>query len=347
MVRLRDVAEKANVSTATVSNVINNSGSVGSKTKKRVLQVIEDLDYKPNIIAKNLKTQKTNTIGVIVEDLAVFNAPEIIDGINQYAEENGYSILLTNMRLFKKHGNKFPDIKECQKMALPLFRQLLENRVEGIIYVGIHSRNVAGVLQKTNIPVVYTYCYTTNEEDYCVNYDDDQSSYEVTKYLINKGHKEIGLISGLINSHSGHSRFNGYRRALMDHELEFNPSLVKEGDWEYETGYVMAKELLTQSTKPTAIIAMNDLMAGGAIQVAKELEISLPNQLSIIGFDNREISNYYTPRLTTMALPLSEMGKKSLEILSNNINKQSRTDFNLVCKLIERDSVKKVTKKTQ
>lgn len=346
MVRLIDIAKKANVSTATVSNVINNRGSVGEKTRKRVLEIIEKLNYKPNVIAKSLKTQQTNIIGVIVEDLSVFNAPEIIDGINKYAEENGYSILLTNMRLFKKYGNDFPSKEECEKIAFPLFQQLLSNRVEGIIYIGIHSRNVTGILPKTDIPVVYSYCYTTNEEDYCVNYDDDKASYKATEYLIKKGHTEIGLISGLINSSSAHSRFNGYRRALMDHELEFNPSFIKSGDWEYETGYTMAKDLLNQPKKPTAIIAMNDLMAGGVIQVARDLGYSLPDQLSIVGFDNREISQYYTPRLTTMALPLGDMGAKALDILLNSHSERDKTKINLECTLIERDSVKTIAGKT-
>lgn len=338
---IKDIAEKANVSIATVSNVINNRGRVGEETRRKVIKIIEECNYQPNEIAKKLKLNKTDLIGVIVEDVSVFNAPEIINGIHAAAEEKGLSILLTNMGLFKKNGNQFPDTNKCKEFAIPLLNQLVSSQVEGIIYIGIHSRDITDLLPDSKIPIVYTYCYTKNEHDYAVNYDDEGASYQITKYLIEKGHRQIGLISGLINSVSTYARFQGYHKALSEHLLLFNPQFVKTGDWQYESGYHMAEELLKQESMPTAIIAMNDLMAAGAIQAIKNNGLQIPEEISVVGFDNRELSGYLSPRLTTMSLPLEEMGRRAINILEQIRNKQSvvQKKYQLDCQLVERDSV--------
>ncbi|QGH36092.1 LacI family DNA-binding transcriptional regulator [Gracilibacillus salitolerans] len=340
MANIKDIADLAEVSVATVSNVLNNRGRVGEETRQKILKIIEEIDYKPNRVAKSLKMNKTHTIGVIVEDLSVFNAPEIIDGINEFAEENDYSILLTNLRLYKKYGNQFPDVDTCREMVMPLFHQLLSNQVEGIIYIGIHLRNVNGLLPDSSTPVVYTYCDTSDESDISINYDDYKASFDATSYLINKGYQEVALISGLINSESAHARFNGYCNALMSNGLQFNPNYVKTGDWEYESGYKMAMDLLKGEQRPSAILAMNDLMAGGVIKAASELNIHVPDELAIFGFDNREVSSYYTPKLSTVSLPLHDMGEISIKTLIDVIDgKTIKTKKRkLLCELIERDS---------
>nr|WP_253958042.1 substrate-binding domain-containing protein [Metabacillus halosaccharovorans] len=224
---------------------------------------------------------------------------------------------------------------------MPLYRQLVKSQVEGIIYISVHPRDITGIISDSKIPIVYNYCYTRNEHDYTVNYDDEGGSYQITKYLINKGHSQIGLISGLINSKSSHARFRGYQKALSEHLLMFHPQFVKTGDWEYESGYRMALDLLHQETKPTAIIAMNDLMAAGAIQAIKEQKLQVPDDVSIIGFDNRELSGYHSPKLTTMSLPLEEMGKVAMNILHQLKNNQNvvQKKYLLDCHLVERESV--------
>lgn len=345
-INIKDIAEKADVSIATVSNVINNRGRVGEETRKKIMNIIETYNYQPNELAKNLKLNKTDSIGVIVEDISVFNAPEIIKGIYAAAEEKQLSILLTNMGLFSKSGNHFPDIDKCKKLALPLYRQLVKSQVEGIIYIGVHPRDITGIIPDLKIPIVYTYCYTRNEHDYSVNYDDEGGSYQLTKYLIGRGHSQIGLISGLINSKSTYARFQGYQKALSEHLLMFNPQFVKTGNWEYESGYRMARDLVKEATKPTAIIAMNDLMAAGAIQAIKEKQLQVPYDISVIGFDNRELSGYHSPKLTTMSLPLEEMGMVAMKIL-DQIKHNQKVDhkkYLLDCRLVERESVYSLSK---
>lgn len=344
MISMKDVAKLAGVSTTTVSNVINNRGRVGEETRKKIIRIMEEVNYNPNKIAKSLKMNETGTVGVIVEDISVFNAPKIIDGINDYAEENELSILLTNMRLYKKAGNEYPDIKECRKMVTPLFQQLLSHQVEGIIYIGIHLRDVTGLLPETKTPIVYTYCDTRNDFDYSVNYDDEDASYQITEYLIDKGHRKISLISGLINSVSAYARFNGYQKALLDNQLNIDLNLVKTGDWQYSSGYTMTEDLLNQKDKPTAIIAMNDLMAGGAIQAILDKGYKVPEDISVVGFDNREFSNYTTPKITTIDIPLSNMGKKAIELLHRHEKnrKTNKTKYKLNCSLVERETVQAI-----
>jgi LacI family transcriptional regulator len=341
MVRLKDIAEKANVSTATVSYVINNTGNISSETREKVLQVLEELNYKPNEVARSLKKKRTRTIGVIVEDITIFNAPEIIDGINSFAEENGFSILLTNLRIYKRIGNNFDEIEKCKGLIAGAMDELLSQQVDGIIYIGVHIRDVTGLVPKHDKPIVYTYCYTASKTDYTVNFDDELATYEIMKYLIDLGHRKIALISGLIDSFPTHQRFSGYHRALMENQLVFNPNYIKTGDWEYHSGYKMAKELLALDSKPTAIIAMNDVMAGGALEACRDLNVKVPQELSIVGFDDREFGMYFLPKLTTMKLPLSEMGVLSMKKMINLLSKSNEVEYvtRVKCELVQRDSV--------
>lgn len=345
MMTLKDIAIKTGVSTATVSHVINNTGRVGKLTRKKISEAIEELNYQPNKVAKSLKTRKTNTIGVIAEDVTVFNTPEIIDGINQFAEDNNYNILLVNLRIYKKIKydvfNK-ANFSKLHSLIKPVIFDLLQNQVEGIVYIGSHQRNVTDIIPVHSIPSVYTYCYTVNDHDRSINYNDEEASYHITKYLINCGHQKIAVISGLEDSIPSKKRLKGYYRALAEHEIEINKSIIKTGDWELESGLKWSKELLKNPNKPTAIVALNDLMAAGAIKGSHELGLNVPEDISIVGFDNREFCTYLNPKITTMSIPLHEMGGKSMEVLNSLINNNENTttrDINLKCKLIIRDSV--------
>ncbi|MNN59362.1 HTH-type transcriptional repressor CytR [compost metagenome] len=159
-------------------------------------------------------------------------------------------------------------------------------------------------------------------------------------YLVEKGHRKIAIISGLMDSIPSRLRLNGYHQAITDYELPFDPQYIKMGDWERESGERLTRELLELSNPPTAILVMNDVMAVGVLQAAKELGVEVPDNLSVIGFDNREFSDYLSPRITTMDLPLHQMGYKAMESLHDLIQgKLSERPEMPICKLIERDSV--------
>jgi LacI family transcriptional regulator len=346
MVTIKDIANRANVSTATVSYVLNNSGQISEETREKVIKIVEELNYKGNNIAKSLRTNKTNTIGVIVEDMTVFNSPQIIDGINEFIEKEGFHIILSNLRLNKKINNQFEKINMISSEIEENIYDLLVRQIDGIIYVGEHPRDVTEIVKCINKPVIYTYCYTNREEDYTVNYDDKEAAYTATNYLIEAGHERIAVISGLIDSISTHQRLQGYQQALADHNLIFNPDFIKVGNWEYETGYKKCKDLFSLKKVPTAIFAFNDLMAAGVIDAAGKMGINVPEELSVIGFDNREFSSFCQPKLTTVDLSLRQMGIKSAQILIDIINdndvKEERRDIRIKCSLIERESVKKI-----
>jgi LacI family transcriptional regulator len=343
MANIKEISKLAGVSTATVSNVLNNSPKVSPETREKVLRVIQEARYHPNSIAKSLKVKKTNTIGVISEDITVFNTPEIINGIDEYTESCNFHIILNNLRLYQRLRNHYEDAAKYQKLIAETIQLLLSRQVEGIIYIGAHSRDVANIIGNISVPLVYVYCYSSVGLHYSVNYDDEAAAYNIIKYLIEFGHRRIAVISGLYDSLQSQARFKGYQRAFIDYNLLFNPLYLKTGDWEKESGYRLSKELLAMEEPPTAIFAMNDLMAGGVIDAANEAGVKIPQDLSVVGFDNRECSFYFVPKLTTMSLPLNDMGKKSAEILTRLIENQLPDDQNkfvkLDCTLLERESV--------
>ncbi|MFC6547942.1 LacI family DNA-binding transcriptional regulator [Cohnella cellulosilytica] len=337
-VSIKEIAAKANVSIATVSYVLNGTRNVRPKTKERVLRVIEELNYQPNDIAKSLKSKKTNTIGVIAEDVTVFNVPEIIDGINDYADGHDLHIVLTNLRLHKRVGHHYADVEAYRKYAANAVSDLMSKQVEGIIYVGIHPRDVTGLIDTRDKPIVYTYCYTQN--DLSIQYNDEQAAYDSVCYLRDKGHRRIAVITGLMDSIPSRLRFNGYYKAVMEHQLPFEPQLIKVGDWGLDSGLRATKELLELAEPPTAVLVMNDVMAAGTLRAAWEKGIRVPEELSIIGFDNREFSDYLKPRLTTMDLPLHEMGYSSMRSLMRMVNGEPIEPVPMpACVMLERESV--------
>lgn len=340
MVTIKDIAEKANVSTATVSYVLNNSAQISKETRTKVLKIVKEMGYKRNTIAKSLRTNKTNTIGVVVEDLTVFNSPLIIDGINKYVEEHNYHIVLANLRLNKKIANNYEQAQNYKAEINEMIDLLLTRQIEGIIYIGEHPRDISNIIQQPDKPIIYTYCYSSAKNSWTVNYDDQKAAYQATNYLISLGHQRIAVIRGLLNSGPSQARLAGYQNALADNGLVFNKDLIKTGNWEYESGLNLSRELLNSSNPPTAVFAFNDLMAAGVIDGAEKLGYQVPADLSVIGFDNREFSQFFKPKLTTIDLPLIKMGENSAELLINLINQQEiKADkLKLDCRLVIRNS---------
>ncbi|RUS43528.1 LacI family DNA-binding transcriptional regulator [Cohnella sp. AR92] len=337
-VGIKDIAARANVSTATVSYVLNGTRNVKPTTKERVLRVIEELNFKPNSIAQSLKNRRTDTIGVIAEDVTVFNVPEIIDGINDFADRHDLHILLTNLRLDKRIGKKFDRVESYARYVENAVSDLQGKQVEGIVYIGVHPRDLSGTIDTHGKPIVYTYCYS--QDEITIQYDDEQAFYDATAYLVNQGHSKIAVISGILDSLPSRMRFNGYYKAANEYGLPSNPQWIRMGDWEAESGFRLTQELLALEDPPTAILAMNDVMAAGVLRAASEAGVSVPQQLSVIGFDNREFSEYLTPRLTTLELPLHEMGYRAMESLAKIIRgEEVERKLSPACRIILRESV--------
>lgn len=339
-IRMKDVAKLANVSTATVSYVLNNTAQVSDKTRIRVLHAVDQLKYQRNTIAKTLRTRKSATIGVMVEDITVFNAPGLIDGINAFTDEVGYHIILSNLRLNLRLHHDYKRLPGYQDLISEAVSVLLSRQIDGMIYIGEHTRDVTDLIAAAGTPCVYTYCYTRNADDCSINYDDRRAAFDAVSYLIDTGHRRIATVTGLADSMPARQRLKGYRQALEANGLVYDEALVAEADWESPSARECAAQLLGADDRPTAIFAMNDLMAVGAIEAAMQLGLSVPEDVSIFGFDNREFGAFHRPKLTTMDLPLHGMGERSAQVLLELIRgrKPAERAIWMPCTIVERES---------
>ncbi len=342
---IHDIAKLAGVSVGTVSNVLNNSGKVAFETRKRILKIIEEVDYVPNRIARSMKSVNTRNILILSEDIQAFPSPYIIDGICEYCYDHDYNITLLNLRINPMiHNFRYDEYlhdKKFQKDLLTAIQQAKAMSVSGIIYVSIYPRDIENILPELDIPVTFCYSYS-HGDNYCVNCNDYDGAKTATDYLISLGHKKIALACGVFDSLPTHKRLQGYQTALMEHELPFIPQYVIPGiNWDDTDGYNACQQLMELPDPPTAIFAMSDVIALGVIRAAKEKKLNIPEDLSVHGYDNIEYSNLCIPRLTTIAMPLHEIGRKSAELEINLIEKQSPKEHKILlnCKHIIRDSV--------
>ncbi|MCL2865800.1 MAG: LacI family transcriptional regulator [Lachnospiraceae bacterium] len=344
MATIKEIAKLCNVSVATVSNIINNKPNVSMATRQKVMKTMDELDYTPNYVAKNLKMQATRSIGVIAEDMTVFSIPDIIDGITQHCEEEDYQILLFNLRLFKKFQDSYFYTTDFYGKVHQEIRDLMAKQVEGIIYVTAHEREISCIPKNLSIPAVMAYGYSGDVKVPSVVMDDEEGSYQLTKYLIQQGHRKLGVITGKHDSIHLKARLDGYKRALKEAKIPYNQNLLAKGDWQRESGYDGTDILLKQGA--TVIFSMNDIMAGGVYDRLDELKMKVGKDISVAGFDGQELSEYYRPALTTVKLPLHEIGYRASEIMQGLLHKEKRDKQEgihpIKCKLLIRDSVGKM-----
>lgn len=347
MATIREIAAACNVSISTVSNVFNNKSNVSEDTKQKILDKAKEMSYIPNYMAKNLKRKTTKTIGIITEDLTVFNCAEIMDGINEFFDELGYTFMLGNLRLYKKYSNDFYHKETYKKKVETELNKMKARQVDGIIYIGAHCRKINYIPQYFPIPLVVAYSFTGHPNIPSVIFDDEEAAYQAVTTLIKNGNQKIGVIAGEMLSLHTKERMKGYKRALKDAGIPFRRNLVQEGNWSKTQSIHACRNLMEEAV--SGIFAMNDIMAGGVYEFTAKEEIEVGTDLDLIGFDNREVAQAYNPPLTTMALPLSRIGRKSAEILAQILENGSDGLQEQICKincdLIIRDSLRKPGKK--
>jgi len=348
MVTIKEIARMTGVSAATVSNVLNGkNGAAGGAKTKEIIDLAGSLRYMPNTLAKNLQKKRTNTIGIITEDLTVFNAPEIVDGIEDYCEQNGYEIILGNMRLYKRYHNDFTDKPKHHELTDAMIRSMIAKQVEGVIYVGYHCREIKYIPSQVQIPLVYAYCYPRKNVYPSVIYDDEKASNDVTKLLISKGHKNIGVICGPAESYHTKARLKGFNAAMAEYNLKIKKDSVLYGDWDRISGYRLAAHLIKK--KVTAIFSFNDMMACGVYEQAAGLGLKIGKDISLFGFDNRGISQGYVPALSTVQPPLNEIGVRCAQLVINQIKlgRKIKKRISLPCAILERNSAGMLNPKTK
>ena len=357
MTTINDVAKRAGVSSATVSYVINKKAKISEKTTERVLKAINELNYIPNNAAKGLKMSITRTIGILAEDISAFLAPEIIDGICKQSEADNYQISLCNLHVHGKINKYMHDYKQMDKSKefsdsiRRSVNTLLSSPVCGLIYIGEHPRDISGLLPKLDIPVVYTYCFSKSDDSFktkSIHYDDIQGAKLAVEHLISSGHSKIAVICGADGSYSTCKRLIGYKTALAEKNLPLYDDYIVSGDWSVESGHRQTDKLFSLAMPPTAIFSMNDLMAFGSVRAINKRGLKVPDDISVHGFDNMNFSQFMTPALTTIALPLHEMGRKAAECIIKMVENHGLNDDNEIdaglemikCRHLSRGSVK-------
>ncbi len=341
MVTIREIAKQAGVSIATVSYVINGVGRVSDDTRRRVNAIIEETGFKPNKMAIGLKTNSANTIGLIAEDISSDFIPAIICGITEFAEKHDLNVLLYDLHFMDKLYNRYENLVSFKNKVNESIGYLLDFHVNGIIYLAMNDRDVSGIIEPIDRPLVYAYCYSSEKDSYSVSYDNEDASAWVMDYLHSKGHRNILIIAGPENSNPSIRRMEAVSAFIAEHDDTHVHT--RYGNWEFDDGKRLALEMIDEYPDSTALVAMNDLMAAGAIEGLHERGKKLPDEMSVIGFDDRPIASYISPRLTTVALPLKEIGQNAVSMLLDLCKgKETQESVRLKCTPIERNSVREI-----
>ncbi|KFX30405.1 LacI family DNA-binding transcriptional regulator [Ralstonia solanacearum] len=307
MATIKDVAALAGVSFTTVSHVINNTRPVNAETRKRVEEAIRATRYVPSAVARSLKHRTTRTIGVLVPTATNPYFAELARGIEDVCAAAGYSVILCNS----------DDDPRKQRDYL---RVLMEKRVDGLIVSSAGPDTaLIDALSESALPVVMVDRPTEGILADQVQIDHEEGAYLATRHLVELGHRRIACISGPSTLSVTAGRLAGFHRALREAGVPEQSARVSEGDFTSPGGYRAARELLTTGERPTAIFASNDLMGIGALRAAAELGITVPRELSIIGFDDIELSRYVYPALSTVGQSIRQLGETTASTLLEHL----------------------------
>ena len=311
---IRDIAKMAKVSHTTISRALNNDPRVREETKKRILELVNKLNYRPDARARTFVTKKSNLIGLVVSDISNPFYAELARGIEDKAHEKGYNVI------FCSTDNK------AQRMET--YVHLLMNAgVDGCIFASarLHEPVIEKLIDE-HFPLVFVNRKLREEAYNYVVLNNFQGAYEITEHLINLGYGKIASIAGTSNLSTGLDRLKGYKQALKDHGIEFNEDYVVQGPFTRETGYEGAKRLLTMEDRPEAIFGGNDYMAMGVIDAVEELGLHVPEDIALVGFDDTEFASNQRIRLTTVSQRRYEMGNLGVQILIDYIERKE-TDY--------------------
>jgi LacI family transcriptional regulator len=299
----KEIAAQAGVSQATVSRVINNRSNVREETRRRVLEVIDELGYVPDAGARSLVTQRTTKIGLVVSDIVNPFYPELVESVEAFARDSGYAVLLCNTQ-------RDPSIDKVYA------RFLIEQRVAGVLFTSVTPQSTAPLqFSQASIPSVFTNRYLRDLPVPSVLTDNVGGAYRMTEYLIGLGHTRIAFVRGLPYTTTSQDREEGYRRCLADHGLDVEQALLEQGEYTRKDAHKATVRLLRTLPPPTAIFCANDYMAFGALDAAFDLGLHVPEDVSITGFDNIELSSLQAIGLTTVEQPIAEMARRAMEIL--------------------------------
>lgn len=330
---IKDVAQKANVSIATVSRVLHNLGGYSDKTKQKVDQSIKELKYQPNAIARGLINKRTQTIGVLFPDVSSAFSSDLLHGIDEFVHDRNYSVMVCNT-------------DQDGKRTLKYLQLLREKQVDGIIFSSeVLKKEYYDMLESMKIPVVLISSQTDFANVPYVKVDDYQAAYDAVHYLITKGHRRIAMISGTKGDPiAGIPRVEGYRKALEAHGITFDSRYLVYGDFLYESGSRAMEAILRKTPEVTAVFAASDEMAIGALSSVTKHGMNVPEDISIMGYDDLRLARMVNPPLTTVRQPLYDIGMIASEKLISMIE-SGETAKSQICthSIVERQTVRAIT----
>lgn len=330
MATIYEVSELAGVSLATVSRVMNESGRVSEKTRKKVISAMEQLDYRPNSIAQSLASNRSNSVGILVPELHGPFFGTMVSGIEEELRSAGKYVIVTighSDEEKEKQGIRFLIERSCDSL---------------IVCVDAVSDTYLAELCTGLTPTVVMNRAIADAPEQCISIDNEHGGFMATRFLIQQGHRNIAYIAGPLWKHDAAERMAGHQRALKEAGIPFAGNLVVEGDYLEPSGSDGLRQLLQRSVTFTALTCANDSMAAGAMQVARDHGIKMPDELSVVGFDNVNFARYLYPQLSTIDFPVEAMGQMAARWVLKNVYGDQSVDVRNVFEpnLIVRSSVR-------
>lgn len=325
---IKDVAAAADVSAATVSRVLNGSDRVREKTRQRVLDAAHELDYVPNETARSLIRKRTQTIGVLLPDMHGEFFAQVIRGLDQTARTHDYHLLVSS-----SHSE--------EDEARTMVRAML-GRVDGLIIMwpSLESSLFADFLPE-ELPTALLMVSGESTTFPALSIDNEGGARAVVEHLLDHGHERIAILTGPLQNRDAQQRLAGYREALHASDVEYDPALEIPGDFMRETGYQAVSQILALDPPPTALFASNDSMAIGALSALHEANVRVPEEIAVVGFDDIPSAQYMNPPLSTVHVPIYELGTRAVELVIRQMNgalEDEKKDSVLATKLMPRAS---------
>lgn len=306
MATMKDIARIAKVSTSTVSHVINNTRYVSDEIREKIMKVVNELNYTPSAVARSLKVKETKTLGMLVTATSNPFFAEVVSGVEQYCNQHHYNLIISSI-----DGNE-------QRLQQNI-QTLIQKQVDGLLLMYSDTRHAMVEQLNLNLPIVVMDWWPTELNADKIYENSEFGAYLATKTLIEQGHKNIAIITGKLDKSLAHNRLLGYQKALQDAHLPINPDWIIESHFDFEGGVEGMKKLLQITPRPTAVFACSDTIAVGVYQVAWQQGLRIPQDISVIGYDNIMLAQYLTPPLTTIHQPKAELGKLAVETLLERI----------------------------
>ncbi|CSB58350.1 ribose operon repressor [Vibrio cholerae] len=333
MATMKDIARLAGVSTSTVSHVINKSRFVSDEIAERGNNAAQQLNYAPSALARSLKMNRTKTIGMLVTTSTNPFFGEVVKGVERSCYHQGYNLILCNTE------------GDNQRMKASI-NTLLQKRVDGLLLMcsTLEGERLDVFDRYPDIPIVVMDWGPILFASDKIQDNSLQGGYMAAKHLIECGHKEIGCITGPLIRHQAQMRYEGYKRALAEAGIAINPDWIVESDFECEGGYQAFEKLYQRGKLPSALFVSNDMMAMGVIQAASQRGLRVPDDLSLIGYDDVHIAKFMTPALTTIHQPKYRLGKAAVDTLLYRLENPDTTAqvVQLEPTLVVRNSVRKL-----